>query len=488
MEVRSSALNPAGLAAKVQNLIEETKTSIETSGQLPAHLDSSNPDIKVEELAFALQDHKAKPVITSHAYLGARGLVAALEGGADIVIAGRLANALIAGHLIQCSAYATAANFAGFDQYDLDLLMDLPFGIAEVDSDGTAVTTKQENTKGIVTVDTIKCQFLYEIQSAIYLNSDVSADTPEICLEDVGTNRVRMSGIIGHPPPLTTKLAVFYDAGYQCQLLANAAGHATEKKWQLFEKQMRYGLKNRGVLDQFDNLEFQVVGTPEYNPRSQLRSTSYCRVFAQASTRSPVDAIFPVWADKGLHWSLNYRTEHARPYISFYPGLYEQNRLRERACILGSNGQVQKTADVKLPTKYFNLERRINFDSDPVVLQNPQSPTTSVVLGDIVYGRSGDKGANCNFGIYPRNPAHWNWFKDYMSRAKMQELIGDDWRDEYWIERMEFAQIHAVHFVIYGILERGVLASTLLDSLGKGFTDYIRAKVVDVPAEILEQR
>jgi hypothetical protein len=149
---------------------------------------------------------------------------------------------------------------------------------------------------------------------------------------------------------------------------------------------------------------------------------------------------------------------------------------------------VVKTIEARLPTQYFNLERRINFDAEPVVLRNPQGPTRSIVLGDIAYGRSGDKGANCNFGIYPHNPAHWEWFKGYMSRAKLQELIGDDWRDHYYIERMEFPQIRAVHFVVYGILGRGVLASTLLDALGKGFADYIRAKVVDVPVEVLEQR
>ena len=72
-----------------------------------------------------------------------------------------------------------------------------------------------------------------------------------------------------------------------------------------------------------------------------------------------------------------------------------------------------------------------------------------------------------------------------MSRAKLQELIGDDWRDEYYIERMEFPEIKAVHFVVYGILGRGVLASTLLDSLGKGFADYIRDKVIEVHVSVL---
>jgi hypothetical protein len=298
--VNGGALNPGGLAQKTQRLInekgldvkvgyvsgddltEETKTKLVKTGRLPAHLDSENTDINLDKLATALLDTEKRPIITSHAYLGARGIVTALEGGADIVICGRVADAspvvaaawywhnwkdtdydelagsLIAGHLIECSGYTTGANFAGFDKYNLDLFIDLPFGIAEVATDGTCVITKHDNTKGLVTADTIKCQFLYEIQGAFYLNSDVSADCTNIHIEDVGKDKVRMSGIKGFAPPPTTKLAVFYNAGYQAQLLANAVGYATKEKWQLFEKQIRFGLKEAGVHDKFDILEFQV--------------------------------------------------------------------------------------------------------------------------------------------------------------------------------------------------------------------------------------
>ncbi len=158
--------------------------------------------------------------------------MAGLKAGADIVICGRvadaspvigaawywhdwadtdydgLAGALVAGHLIECSGYVTGGNFSGFDEYDLDMLVDLPFGIAEIDKDGTAVITKHENTKGIVTENTVRCQFLYELQGAIYLNSmssrilssyvavvadealgDVKADTTDLCVEEVGKDR-----------------------------------------------------------------------------------------------------------------------------------------------------------------------------------------------------------------------------------------------------------------------------------------------------------
>ena len=81
----------------------------------------------------------------------------------------------------------------------------------------------------------------------------------------------------------------------------------------------------------------------------------------------------------------------------------------------------------------------------------------------------------------------WQWFRHFMTRKKLQELIGEeDWKEgEYFIERVEFARIRAVHFVVYGLLGRGVSGSTLLDSLGKGFADYVRDKWVDVPERFL---
>jgi hypothetical protein len=70
----------------------------------------------------------------------------------------------------------------------------------------------------------------------------------------------------------------------------------------------------------------------------------------------------------------------------------------------------------------------------------------------------------------------------------MKELMGEDWReDEYVLERVEFEGIWAVHFVVYGPLGRGVSSCRLLDALGKGFADFIRDRVVDVPVKMLEE-
>jgi hypothetical protein len=90
-------------------------------------------------------------------------------------------------------------------------------------------------------------------------------------------------------------------------------------------------------------------------------------------------------------------------------------------------------------------------------------------------------------GVFVRRPEHYPWLQTFMTRSRLQELMGEDWRDDFFIERMEFPNIVAVHFVIYGPLGRGVSSCRLLDALGKGFADYIRDKVVDVPERFLSE-
>ncbi|KAF3919569.1 hypothetical protein ABW20_dc0102807 [Dactylellina cionopaga] len=301
--INGGAHNPKGLAEKTaqmikskgydltvayvsgDNLLTEINALIK-SGSLP-HLDSENSQISLAKNTLSFLNDNTKQIVSANAYLGAREIVKGLEAGADIIITGRvadaspvigaawywhswsgtdydrLAGALVAGHLIECSAYVTGSNFAGFYEHANDELYDLVFGIAEVELDGSCVITKHERGKGFVTVDTIKCQFLYELQGNIYLNSDVKAYLDDVQVEQVGTDRVKVWGIRGAPPPPTTKLAIFYKAGYQSEILVNATGYATKEKWDLYEEMIRFGLKRRGTLDSFDILEFQ-----RYCPKS----------------------------------------------------------------------------------------------------------------------------------------------------------------------------------------------------------------------------
>lgn len=295
-----------------------------SSKSLP-HLDGSNSNVQLEKdtLAF-LENEETMPIISANAYLGYRAIKRGLDEGADVIICGRVADAspvigaaawwhgwaeddydslagsLVAGHLIECSTYVTGANFAGFFKYDIEQLLNLGLPIAEIESTGDCVITKHEVLNGFVTADTVKCQLLYELQGNIYLNSDVKADLTEVKVVDESENRVHVSGIKGYPPPPTTKLAVFYRAGYQCEILLNGNGYAIQKKYDLQEAQIRRKLDEWGLTKDVDILDFQRVGVGKENPGNQLQSTSYLRVFAQAKTAATLGKVVQAWMYSGM--------------------------------------------------------------------------------------------------------------------------------------------------------------------------------------------
>lgn len=192
----------------------------------------------------------------SRCYLGGLGIAEAFKSGADIVICGRvadasptigaavwwhgwdrsrldaLAGALMAGHLIECSAYATGGYYSGFKSL-FDGAENLGFPIAAIEDSGEAILTKEANTGGEMSVGTATSQLLYEIQGPLYYNSDVTADIQDIRFEQVGKDEVRMTGVKGLLPPPTTKVGITAHGGYQAEFHYLVCGlDIKEKVWQ----------------------------------------------------------------------------------------------------------------------------------------------------------------------------------------------------------------------------------------------------------------
>lgn len=174
----------------------------------------------------------------ANAYLGARPVVDALRQGADVVVAGRVADAslflaplvfehgwawddwdrlaagVVVGHLLECSGQVCGGNYSGRWWEAFDPLR-IPFPIAEVGADGTATITKPPDTGGLVTFDTVREQLLYEVHDpARYLNPDVTADFTSVQVRDLGDDRVQIGGVRGSPPPATYKGLVCTPAGW----------------------------------------------------------------------------------------------------------------------------------------------------------------------------------------------------------------------------------------------------------------------------------
>jgi hypothetical protein len=177
----------------------------------------------------------------ANAYLGARPIVDALAAGADVVITGRVADAslflaplahehawrfddwdrlaagVVVGHLLECSGQVTGGNYSGAWWENPDPLR-VAFPIAEVEADGSAIITKPSGTGGMVTFDTVREQLLYEVHDpSRYFNPDVTADFTSVQVDDLGGDRVRVSGTRGGSPPATYKGLVCTPAGWSAE-------------------------------------------------------------------------------------------------------------------------------------------------------------------------------------------------------------------------------------------------------------------------------
>jgi Acyclic terpene utilisation family protein AtuA len=120
----------------------------------------------------------------------------------------QLAGSLIIGHLLECASYVSG----GFSSDFKDVLkagkhIDMGFPICAVDHNGHGVMGLEKNKGGVMTVNSVTSQLLYEIQGPQYYNCDVTAQIENIKIEQVGENLVKVSGVRGLPPPPTTKVA-----------------------------------------------------------------------------------------------------------------------------------------------------------------------------------------------------------------------------------------------------------------------------------------
>ena len=186
----------------------------------------------------------------------------------------------------------------------------------------------------------------------------------------------------------------------------------------------------------------------------------------------------------GMHSTLDFRTiMEPKYFLSYYPAVVHQKEAPQQVVFLdkGDKSAKESLTIPGEPPVTEPLQERRNFDpaGDDIVSDLEE---VTVPLGRVALARSGDKGTNVNIGIFPRDEKDWPWLRAFLTRKRMETLMGDDWdADEMFVERVEFPNIHAVHFVVYGALRNGVSSSARLDALGKGFGEFISAVHVSVP-------
>lgn len=232
------AANPSAAARLVKNLAAEIGLKglkiVAVLGDNIYDKIQNYLELKVLETGTSLKDLKGD-IVSANVYLGIEGIVKALEGEADVVITGRVADpalflapmvyeygwdiedydllgqGTLIGHLLECAAQVTGGYFAEPGYKDVPDLWKVGFPIAEVFENGDAVITKVEGSGGCVTPATCKEQLLYEIHDpARYITPDVVADFTDVVFEEIGVNRVKVTGGKGTNKPETLKASIGY--------------------------------------------------------------------------------------------------------------------------------------------------------------------------------------------------------------------------------------------------------------------------------------
>lgn len=228
-------------AARELGLAGKLKIGVITGDDILPRLDEffdrgiEIPNMETGEPLSAIRDK----VQAANVYLGAGGLVDALNKGANIVVGGRLTDTgltlaplvhefgwsfvdwdkistgTIAGHIIECGAQSSGGN-CQYDWRNIPDLDDVGFPIIEAAPNGEFIVTKHDGTGGRVNVQSVKEQLLYEMgDPSAYITPDVVADFSSIRLEDAGANRVRVFGIKGNPKTEFYKVSIAYSAGWK---------------------------------------------------------------------------------------------------------------------------------------------------------------------------------------------------------------------------------------------------------------------------------
>lgn len=478
----AGALNTRSLTREVRKLCKSRGYEVSVA----AVLGDDVPDV-IDQLADSLidfkhLDHEEKNVngwelkpFCAAAYIGCRGIVEALNSGAQIVICGRctdaspvmgaaawhfqwaednynaMAGALVAGHLTECGPYVVGANFTGFKQI-MDDLVDLSFPICEIDSEGHCVVTSTSVGGGRVTEDTVRAQILYELQGHLYLNPDVVADLSHIKIEaeQDAPDRVRVSGVTGLPPPPTTKVMFAAPGGFQAEATFFMNGLDIEAKVKMMRQQLDFIFKDHS----FSKLSIELYGTSADDPVSQQAGTVFLRIFAQARRIEDISAPrfkIPIYALRmqsypGYHMNLDFRTMDPKPFMEIFPAIIEQTAIKHQVEL--DSGRL---IDIPTPqeTAQYPLVRPSYETANPVDLTS-FGPTRKVPLGRVVHARSGDKADNTNIGFFSRSQYEdeYEWLKTFLTVERLKILLGDDWyRDatSRRVERIEFVELKAVH-------------------------------------------
>jgi Acyclic terpene utilisation family protein AtuA len=323
---------------------------------------------------------------------------------------------------------------------------------------------------------------------------------------DAGPDRVRLSGTRGDPAPDRLKVAVNYLGGFRNSMSFVLTGLDVDAKAAMAEAAL---FERLGGRDRFQTAETRLIGRPATDPSSAEESIAELRVTVKDPDPAKVGRAF---SNAAIELALAtypgcYTTTppaDATPYGIYWPALVRAE-LVEQVVVLpdgrrlpvkpppNSPGPAPDPSGPPGPPDALQPhpsvpgppvgERSPTPGSEDPAVHSPR-PTIQAPLGRAFGARSGDKGGTANVGVWARNQRAYRFLEGFLTVERFRDLIPE--ARDLDVRRYELPNLLAVNFVVGGLLGEGVSSSTRIDPQAKGLGEWLRARVVDLPAELLE--
>ncbi|KRP75073.1 MULTISPECIES: acyclic terpene utilization AtuA family protein [Pseudomonas] len=507
----AGGINPQACAAALQTACDQAGIALKIAVLLG---DDLQPQLKhLPNITDMFNGAPLPPMcVSANAYLGAPGIAQALGLGADIVITGRvvdsavvsaalvhefnwswqdydhLAQAALAGHIIECGAQCTGGNFT--DWRDVPDYEHIGFPIVEVSADGQFTVNKVADSGGLISELSVAEQLLYEIgDPRAYLLPDVICDFSQVKLQQQGKHCVRVHGAKGLPPTDQYKVSATYPDGFRCTASCLLAGIDAVAKAERVSQALIN--KTAQLFDQrgwapYTDVNVELLGS-EATYGAHARREDCREVVMKLAVRHPSKQALVLFA-REIAQAATGMAPGLTGIVGGRPAVYPLIRLfsfliDKAACAVSIDYQGQRHA-VELPAAL-----PIRTPAAPIEPPKPQGRAdASVPLVKLAVARSGDKGNHSNIGVIARHPDYLPWIAETLTR----EVIVD-WMDHVLdpihgrVERWYLPGSHSLNFLLENALGGGGIASLRSDPQGKAFAQQLLEIPIAVPQHIADQ-
>lgn len=511
----AGGVNPQACAQALRALAQEAGVTLRIAVVEGDDVLAQVPTLRTQGVRNLTGGELPAQVLTANAYLGALPIRAALDAGAQVVITGRcvdsavtlgalmhafdwsatdydrLAQACLAGHIIECGCQATGGLFT--DWRTVPGWENIGYPIVECAPDGSFVVSKPDGTGGLVSPATVGEQVLYEIgDPAHYLLPDVVCDFRHVALTQAGPDHVHVTGARGHAPTDSYKVSATYLDGFRANARLSIVGmEAADKARRTADAILARvrGLFQAQGFEDFTDTHLEILGTEAaYGPHATpcvLRDATL-HLAVTHRQKAALACFAREVAPAGTSWAPGTTGVGGRPQVS--PSI-------RQAAFLIDKDQVQARVSldgVEIALPAAPAAAAVTPSAAPVAPDGPADPTDRLSQGDdlvdvplirIAHGRSGDKGDISNIGLIARTPALLPWLRAQATPAAIGDWLAHLVKGP--ITRYDLPGLLAVNLVCEGALGGGGMASLRNDPLGKGMAQIVLAMPVRVPKALL---